>query len=541
MGLTGKIINRLYLNLCVVLIFSFAVPVCMAGDKSKKPEIYKKEYRLRYYDPAVARSIRTTVNDAFKSKISDFVRKITDKPGKKNTYVLVEWGRKFTYIGNEREHKKVEKAIKKAAGKMLQPENLYDLDSVATIDDFADNVRKIVEKFFRRQKFSFLTNGDIELIADDIGEFVKTYTRSDVPKEMQLRILNCLGLHMENGYMFGSYNLAGREKIYRNFDRRFKSLKFKLWQLIAKEPLTDEEKKTFAEQKKWIYDLPDQFPNLSERTKIYLMLRMDRVFDDVLNGFSTQPMDEEAFEKFKRKVMAQKMLHNRISVASCWSTENGIDRFKKDKEKGIKWEFTFGVIEACGGGNDYPSYHFERKGANLFERFQLLFINAPKDRYRCYAYDISSAEKLRLPSGVNSGDEFIEWMSKEKKGDFYYDVHRGSFVCCRESRMAVLDVNNFIESDKISTKRLIEKINAEPITEFGLSGYESLDEISDGKPRVPMLAIESKTGEVAVVRIRGTLKSLPRELDLIIQHRSDGWEKLWFGSFITGRLKETVN
>ena len=70
---------------------------------------------------------------------------------------------KVIIAANKRQHRRAEKALRKEYGDLFRPEKLYDMSSVANIDVFADNCRKIVKDVFTWQKFTFLTEEDINI------------------------------------------------------------------------------------------------------------------------------------------------------------------------------------------------------------------------------------------------------------------------------------------------------------------------------------------------------------------------------------------
>jgi len=526
----------------VFVIICIAVLLSIAAKDSDTPKIYVRKYRLRHPDQKISVAIGKTLRGEFADPPPSFFSRFRRRKKIKKPKTQIIFGTTtelgIVFLANKSKQKQVDKVMKEKFGKLLRPENLYDLKSVATIDTFAENVRKITKDVFTRQKFIFLIKQDIDAIAADLGDFVKTYTRSDVPNELRIRILDALDMYLY--YNFRAEKIRYQERIYLDFDSRIKSLKMKLWQVIAKKPLTKEEKQTFEKQKKWIYDQAKKIIVDSELNRIVEMNRVDIVFEDVLNGFSLQPMEEKMFDDFKKKLLAEKEMNHFACTAETWSTQIGMKLYNKNyNRRNGKWKFPFAVVNGFTGRGDNFDYDFVSEKPYLSTSVQLYGINRPG---KVHAYDITTRwRKIKIPESVETSKQLVEWLTEQDKGDFYYDLDNESILCCRGARMAVLDVHNFIESDKVPTEKLVETIKANPITEFSVSGYKVLGDFGSSIENysvVPMLAVESKTGEIVVLRFRNMDHLSTYPLSMTVRCRFDGWDKLWFDSFITGELKE---
>ncbi|MHC4744983.1 MAG: Clp protease N-terminal domain-containing protein, partial [Planctomycetota bacterium] len=413
----------------------------------------------------------------------------------------------------------------------FRPEKLYDTRSVANIDVFAENCGRIVRDVFNWHEFSFLMEEDIDYIAEDIAGFVRTYTRDDVPGEIQLMILESLDTYLHSTFL--SEPVYKQEGTYLKFDNRIKTLKLKLWQVIATEPLTEEERATFAEQKHWIFDFVDNYPVEAEIEGVAGRYRAGVVFNDILNGFSTQPMSQVVFSELQEDIRNEDNMGGITNAVSCWSTEVAMEDYKQHRRTG--WAFPFGVVTGVSGGSDRVDFRFESEKPYLLRDVWL--SDVAKARGRDDAYDISSRKWLKAPDACTTQAKLKEWLAEQDAGDFYYDEESESIVGCRGARMAVLDVNNWIESDLIGTEELRGAVRARSISRFSVSPFKSLDNDSlrdREKPVVPIIAIESGSGDIALLRPMSLRMTRPKVLRLGIRHRFEGWDDQWFGTFITG-------
>lgn len=540
----NKCERSLFITISLAVIVSFAAPFSMAAKGSVEPEIYPRKYTLRYPDAKTIKAMREDVYWELYPK-SSFFSRFSGKSDKKNsqTYDILESSSKryIVLFTDKSRHKKAEKLVKKKYGKLLRPGKMHGLNSVADIDKFADNVRKIVKDVFTRQKFLFLTAEDIDFISNDLGSFVKKYTRDDVSKVLQLRILEAL-----DGYLYDNFQnepIQNQQNLYLSFDHVVNSLKMILWQVIATEPLTADEKRIFAEQKKWIYDRVDKWTSVSEIEKAHGMYLVDRTFNDVLNGFSMQPMSKELFEDLKKESLTR----SGVDYFANWSWIIAEDHYMKRRRQKRKWEFPFGVVTFTTPVTGRPSFSFETKKTKLWTSVWLCDPARSDDLQQfCHTFDIAQRGIIYAPKKIKTCVQLAKWMVKENKGDFYFNEETQSVVSSRGAKMAVLDVHTYMESDRIPTEKLIEAINAKPVTSFSITGYKSLGATYYSKmkslPFVPMLAIQSKSGDVAVLSLLDIYKSDEplKKLGFRIQYRFDGWDKLWFDSFITGELKETT-
>jgi len=513
----------------LTIIVAAAILLPMAKENEDDLKLVAKEYRLKHPVSQIETPLLSTLSSAFRNRLPNLLRELT---GRRRTKDYSMWGYsdvgRVVLVANERRHAQAKKALRKEYGDLLRPEKLYDMSTVANVNVFADNCRKIVKDVFDWQKFSFLTKEDIDYIAEDIGDFVRTYTRDDVPREIQLKILESLDLYLYS--TFRAETVYQRERTYLSFDNKIKTLKLKLWQVIAKEPLTEKEKATFTQQKQWIYDYAESLPGTTELGSIAGMHRASIVFNDILNGFSMQPMSEEGFKEFKEELRGENTLGGIANTASCWST-----KIVKEKKTKHRWPFPFGVVTGYSGGSDRVDFRFESEKPGLSRSVGL--EDVAERQYDYHAYDIASRKKLKAPDDCTTDEKLEEWLSRQDAGDFYYDQESESIVSCRGAKMAVLDVNNWIESDRIPNEKLRDIIRKKPISRFSVSGFKSLDDnmsSNKDKPVVPIIAVESKSGHVALIRPQDMH---PKRLDLKIRHRFEGWNDQWFSSFVTGDLK----
>ncbi|GAJ05834.1 unnamed protein product, partial [marine sediment metagenome] len=230
------------------------------------------------------------------------------------------------------------------------------------------------------------------------------YTRSDVPREIQLKVLESLDMYLYS--TFRAETVYQRERTYLSFDNKIKTLKLKLWQIIATEPLTEEERVTFAKQKQWIYDFAASLSGTTELERISGMRRASAVFNDILNGFSMQPMSEESFKEFKEEIRGENTLGGIANTASCWSTT--IVKEKKDKHR---WPFPFGVVTGYSGGSDRVDFDFESEKPGVLRNIWLSDVAEPKGHDN--AYDIASRKSQKAPDDCTTDKKLEEWLSRQ--------------------------------------------------------------------------------------------------------------------------------
>jgi hypothetical protein len=106
-------------------------------------------------------------------------------------------------------------------------------------------------------------------------------------------------------------------------DHKIKTLKLKLWQVLAVEPLTDAQRADLKRQRQWIYNyINERFPQAPQLQRAYRMYELEWVFDDILKGFSRQPMNTETFRIFQDDIRKENSLAGATTEASGWSTSS---------------------------------------------------------------------------------------------------------------------------------------------------------------------------------------------------------------------------
>jgi hypothetical protein len=523
------------------IIITVAVLLLTAGSEVEDSTITVKEYRLtRPVQPPLS-PMMDVVSRALDRPISNFIKGLTggDRSRDYTMWAYRDFG-KLILVATERQHRRAAGALQRAYGDLLQTNKRYDSSAVESTETFARHCSTIVREAFDRLNFTFLTTEDVHFIAQDIADFVRTYTRSDVPKEMQLKILEALDEYIV--MTFPTTSMSLQERVYLRFDDKLKTLKLKLWQIIATAPPTEEEQQTLAAQKQWIYDYAENnFPTTEALEKARRMYRADTVFQDVLNGFSLQPMPDEIFQEMQNDVHNQDDVAGVANAASCWSTEIARARRRLHRKTRGQWAFPFGVVSGYSGGSDRVDFSFESDKPFLHSTVRL--SDAPTEDDQYCSYDIAGRRGLKAPADCNSTSQRLAWINEQDRGHLYFDEDSQSLVPCRGAMMATLDVHDWIASDRISTSDLRQRIRAQALPRFCISGYRNLgDDSRDDKlkPVIPIIAIETKEGAIAVLRPMRLKRRRPGELEFRCRHRPDNWRRQWFSTFITGDTNETI-
>jgi len=481
------------------------------------------------------------VSRALGRPFSNFIKGLTggDRSRDYTMWAYRDFG-KLVLVATERQHRRAAGALQRAYGDLLQTDKRYDSSAVESTERFADHCSAIVREAFERLNFSFLTPEHVRFIAQDLGGFVRVHTRADVPKELQLKVLDALAEYIAMTFL--TTNTSLQERVYLRFDDKLKTLKLKLWQVIATAPLTEQEQETLAAQKKWIYDyVENNFPTTEELEKVRRMYRADTVFQDVLNGFSLQPMPDEIFQAMQDNIRKQDDVGGVANQASCWSTEIAQARMRLHRKAREQWTFPFGIVRGYSGGSDRVDFHFESDKPRLHATVRL--ADAPTEVDQYCSYDIASRKGLKAPEDCNSISQRLAWINEQDQGDLYFDEESQSLVPCRGATMCTLDVDNWIASDRISTSYLRQRIRAQVLPRFCISGYRNLgDDSRDNKlkPVIPIIAIETKEGAIAVLRPMRLRHRRPGKLEFHCRHRPDNWRRQWFSTFITGDTNETI-
>jgi hypothetical protein len=155
-------------------------------------------------------------------------------------------------------------------------------------------------------------------------------------------------------------------------------------------------------------------------------------------------------------------------------------------------------------------------------------------------YDAAFKRLVDIPDNYTTTAELQQWLREQHEGDIIYEFEDKSIVAGPGVKIAVLDVNNWIDADQISTEQLRNIIHEKSISRFSVSEFKTLEDrffVNKNKPVVPIIAIKTRTDNIVLIRPD---RISDRHLSVKIRHRSEDWRDLWFASFITGQLKKPV-
>ena len=250
-------------------------------------------------------------------------------------------------------------------------------------------------------------------------------------------------------------------------------------------------------------------------------------------------MHAETFKEIQEDIRNQDSVGSIANEASCWSTKIARRR-RREKGRG-QWAFPFGVVDGYSGGSDRIDFYFDSDRPNLSRKVELSDASAERPEY--HSYDINTNKELKAPSDCNSTPQLLAWINEQGRSHLYFDGDSLSLVTCRGAKMATLDVDNWIESDRISTDDLRDSIRTQALTHFCVSGYRNHGDDfrkDRSKPVVPVIAVETKGGAITVLRPTRLRHRRPDQLEIEIRRRPDNWRRQWYSTFITGDSNETI-
>jgi len=526
--------RRYVIIMLVVLVAAAGVFLCVPSASSGHSAIVVKPYRFnRAASPGDISSVMNEIPRLFRSPVAELLRSLfrMDRPEKTCELLAYPQERKVVFVGPAWQHERVRHFLGAEYRHLLRPEELYEIDDVADVDTFADNCGSIARDVFTEVNYSFLTAEDIEFIADALAAFVKTYTRADVPKATQLHVLEAL-----DAYLYSTFHspVHLQERTYLRLDDMLKTLKMKLWQVIARPPLTPEEEDRFQRQKQWLHEFVEtRYADKTQLERVTAMYRAHRVFEDVLNGFSMEPMSDALFADLQAEVRKSGNLAEVACTVSCWSTNIFQERDRANRKQNKAWEYPFGTVTGYSGGSDRLDFAFESEKPHLLQ--SVLLYKGTRRNIRRHVYDISAGREFALDDDCITGAEIEAWTSRQARGHIYYDAQSNELVACRGAKMAVLDTDNWIDADRITTEHLHETVRTAPITRFSLTGLSRLSDPETTKQTAPVLAAQTEAGEIVLIRAYDPT-SKPG-LSMQVRKRFEGSQTLWSETFITGKRK----
>ncbi|MHC4214862.1 MAG: M56 family metallopeptidase, partial [Planctomycetota bacterium] len=360
---------------------------------------------------------------------------------------------------------------------------------------FARVVAEIVVDGLRGQRLGFVSESRLAEIGKEIETLVAEKTADDLPKQYQDRLLASLKKYVP-GYFPNTKNQY--EWTYLCFEDRIATLKWKLSMAVGRGTLDSQESQRLQEQRQWIESQMSLFRERRTLSHAQAFEKLNALYLDPLRVGFLRPMTEQEFSRFVE--LAQPRPNDRrLSIHYIKSLEYNIFRAlcgpkSKDTVK------VFGS-ETVGYGQGGGKFRLRFASNRAFVGNNLSFGDVKTDRS---VLDASTGRIINVPESASGDLQLERWLDKEGKGDFIYDnSDGGAIVACRDAKLAVLEVSNWIEADAISGEMLSNYIRGNVVHSVSLKKYREIsrndyDFIYHGQP---FIAVETKQGGLAVARV----------------------------------------
>jgi hypothetical protein len=279
------------------------------------------------------------------------------------------------------------------------------------------------------------------------------------------------------------------------------TLKWKLWLALAREELRPEQINAREAQHQWmrayINGLPEHTPAY---THAKALAKLEQLFDDPLDPLFYEPLSENQFDTFQKAIQGDQAIKSDAGLSFI------VPSFVRDtlftrypRLEGIPLPFDEKI---ASGGQGGTQVYLTFPSNDLFRGNTLSLGDIETGRR---ILDVRTGSRVRIPESVKMGEASLKkWLGEQGKGDLGYDdANGGGLFAVRGAKMAVLDVSDWIEADRVSDAKLHTLIKQQGKTVLPLKAYaQAYRDNPDLYGRGQLfVAVETREGRLAVVRV----------------------------------------
>ena len=298
------------------------------------------------------------------------------------------------------------------------------------------------------------------------------------------------------------------DALYLDFQNRYQTFIWELGRVLERPELTPDQTVRRDAQRSWMRSEIEKLPesakfNLRHQAEI---AKLQTLFDDPLNPFFNEPMPEEDFARFQESY-AEKMGRDRSDtrlVAACNRLFQAAYDVLRDK-----------LLQQSPVEN-FGSQQFNLRWSLIVTRRtgnSSLHLNNRQGQVADIYVDVM--RMIFVPGDAQPDQSaHAQWLQEKAQGDLAFDAKSDSLVGVRGAKLALLDARSWFASDQIPLAELRKLIETSgqysvPLTRFVQAVGDPANGIQEVRKDALSIAIQTKEGRIAVIRIIDVAGSAP--------------------------------
>jgi hypothetical protein len=357
----------------------------------------------------------------------------------------------------------------------------------------ADQVVEILES----HRLPFITKELLQQARSDFASFVQSHCREDLSLERQQAILAALKANGAGHLALDGHGQRDLRKLngtYLSLPDTCQSLQWKLFLALSREPLSPSELKEQERQRQWMRDFVKNLPETSFGKVQPELAKLESTLQDPLCPIMDRPMSEEQFSHFQKQLESDplgkqlnfvvfKIVHHVLET-----THPRMESFRLPFEDRVVSTLLSGTFISLGFESNRP---FVGSGVRS--------LHSIEESYS--VVDASTGYPDSAPPNRRDAEGFAAWLQAQGKGDLGLSLAPYSLVALRGAKLALLDVENWIEADAIRNDALRAIILKQDKKRIELEKYYQANRDSNDHYVVPYAGILTTEGRLAVVAV----------------------------------------
>jgi hypothetical protein len=357
---------------------------------------------------------------------------------------------------------------------------------IETADALSDRFARALKE----QNLPFVGPDELAVLRAEIHDYLETRVTMPLDKPTREVILKAIDKFVLRNF--------SEPDCYLRFRNQFDALKWQLW--TATEPknqLSPEARQVKWQQRNWMRAyvqklLRDGVNGQARQPRDESPLKQleSEVFGNVLNPFFDEPMSEEEFAAFKKRVESDSDLDSAPARIFRAAVAVGAATLKKQWPPGFPAQ----------GVHMHGTQDFDFRGT----RDDMRWMSGPAPDGRRLFFDAASNNFIEPPAGLDEkGTE--AWLLETKKGDLWFDAKTRRLIAVRGAKLTTLPETDWYAIDRISMATLQKRLAEAPRESY------SLAELPGDKPdrlavekivrALPTLVLETAEGKIVLLRV----------------------------------------
>lgn len=374
-------------------------------------------------------------------------------------------------------------------------------DTMVDVSDFPQAVADHVTQIIEDADLPFITEAKLDAIHNDFRQFITKHDPGNLSVTYKRAIVDAIESNLLVSFVSP---LTGSELNHSYFSMKNKlmTLQWNMYRALQRKPFTQDEAHRLQAQRQYLVDYIlslETYSNLTHQTELD---RLNKILLDPLNTAFDRPLSDELFEQFKSAF--QEKIKNRSGLGSSVNSFMSVYHFTITRHaKDFEQPFN----ERLGGlgvhnhwlNLSFPSNGVFRGGGGYLEDIEMGGYSI--------VYDTVKGVPVHVRTRFRSPEQFTPWLEQHGKGDLGFDADGGALIALRGAKLALLNINNWVEADAIDDTTLRAQINRQNKQAIALAPYHK--ELSDEEAKLshlqdrinigPYVGVLTKEGHLSVI------------------------------------------